>query len=138
VIRSLAVVLVVVCDLVRVLFRSRPAVMAENLLLRRQLALYVERKTRRRRPTPAIKVALFNPEPFLSLDERSGDCEAGYVHPLAPGGIPSLVALEVSARWPPTAAHEPTRAHRADGSGESELGRRKDRRRVVSQTGSAR
>src|SRR6266542_1461800 len=42
----------------RLLFRSRAAIQAENLFLRRQLALYRERKTRRSRPTPAIKFAL--------------------------------------------------------------------------------
>ena len=56
--RSLAVALSAVCDLVRVLFRSRAALIAENLFLRRQLALYLERKSRRRRPTPATKFAL--------------------------------------------------------------------------------
>jgi hypothetical protein len=58
VIRSLAVTLGTICDLIGVLFRSRVAVAAENLFLRRQLALYRERKTRRRRPTPATKLAL--------------------------------------------------------------------------------
>lgn len=57
-IRSLAVTLGTICDLIGVLFRSRVAVAAENLFLRRQLALYRERKTRRRRPTPATKLAL--------------------------------------------------------------------------------
>src|SRR5262250_3118421 len=41
-----------------VLFRPRATLIAENLFLRRQLALYLERKTRRRRPTPATKSAL--------------------------------------------------------------------------------
>jgi putative transposase len=58
VIRSLALALAIVWDLIRVLFRSRAAVVAENLFLRRQLALYLERKTRRHRPTPATKFAL--------------------------------------------------------------------------------
>ena len=40
-----------------VVFRSRAAVVAENLFLRRQRALYLERNTRRR-PTPATKFAL--------------------------------------------------------------------------------
>ena len=56
--RSLTVVLAIVCDFIAVLFRSRAAVMAENLFLRRQLALYLERKTRRRRPSPGTKFAL--------------------------------------------------------------------------------
>jgi putative transposase len=56
--RSLTVVLAIVGDLIAVLFRSLAAVIAENLFLRRQLALYLERKTRRRRPSPATKFAL--------------------------------------------------------------------------------
>ena len=56
--RSLTVVLAIVGDLIAVLFRSRAVVIAENLFLQRQLALYLERKTRRRRPTPATKLAL--------------------------------------------------------------------------------
>jgi len=54
----IAVALAMVRDLIRVLFRSRTSVIAENLFLRRQLALYQERKTRRSRPTPATKLAL--------------------------------------------------------------------------------
>lgn len=45
-------------DLIRVLFRFRTAVIAENLFLRRQLALYQERKIRRSRPNSAAKFAL--------------------------------------------------------------------------------
>jgi hypothetical protein len=51
------VALAIVRDLIGVLFRSRAAVIAENLFLR-QLALYQERKTRRSRPTSAAKFAL--------------------------------------------------------------------------------
>ena len=53
--RSLTVILAIVGDLIAVLFRSRAAVIAENLFLRRQLALYLERKTRRR-PSPATVI----------------------------------------------------------------------------------
>ena len=56
--RSLTVVLAIVGDLIAVLFRSRAAVIAENLFLWRQLALYLERKSRRRRPSPPTKFAL--------------------------------------------------------------------------------
>lgn len=45
-------------DFVQASFRARAAIVAENLFLRRQLALYQERKVRRRRPTPAVKLAL--------------------------------------------------------------------------------
>ena len=52
------VVLAVLRDLIRITFRTRAEIIAENLFLRRQLALYQERKTRRRPPTPAGKLAL--------------------------------------------------------------------------------
>ena len=45
-------------DLIRIWFRTRAEIIAENLFLRRQLALYRERKIRRHRPAPADKVAL--------------------------------------------------------------------------------
>jgi putative transposase len=45
-------------DLILVALRSRTELIAENLFLRRQLALYLERKVRRRRPQPATKLAL--------------------------------------------------------------------------------
>src|SRR5262245_46027281 len=54
----IVVVLAVLRDLIRIGFRSRTEIIAENLFLRRQLALYQERKTRRRRPTPPTKLAL--------------------------------------------------------------------------------
>jgi hypothetical protein len=50
--------LVLIRDLARILFRRRAKIIAENLFLRRQLALYQERKARRRRPMPAAKLAL--------------------------------------------------------------------------------
>ena len=56
--RSLTVILAIIGDFIAVLFRSRVVVIAENPFLRRQLALYLERKTRRRRPSPATKFAL--------------------------------------------------------------------------------
>jgi hypothetical protein len=53
-----AVVLTVIRDMVRVWFRPRAKLITENLFLRQQLALYQERKARRRRTTPAVKLAL--------------------------------------------------------------------------------
>ncbi len=74
------------------------------------------------------EIRLGGPEPILPMGERSGYCEAGYLCPLAPSGIPSLLALEVSPRWSSTPTQEPACTHRDNGTGESELGRRTDRR----------
>ena len=101
-IRSLAVGLAIVCDLIRVLFRSRAAVMAENLFLRRQLALYHERKARRRRPTPATKFALVILSRFFPWANALAIVKPDTFGPLAPSRIPSLLALEVSSCGPST------------------------------------
>jgi hypothetical protein len=42
----------------RLNLRSRPALAAENLFLRKQLALYVERKKKPRRATDAVRFTL--------------------------------------------------------------------------------
>src|SRR5215471_12299490 len=47
-----AAYLVVLRDFLRTHFRARKEIIAENLFLRRQLALYQERKACRRRSTP--------------------------------------------------------------------------------------
>lgn len=55
---AIEIVLAVFRELIRLGFRTRAEIITENLFLRRQLALYQERKARRRRPTPAAKLAL--------------------------------------------------------------------------------
>jgi hypothetical protein len=84
------------------------------------------------------EIRLGGAEPILSMGKRSGDCEARDVRPLAPSGIPSLLALEVSSRWSSSATQEPACPDRYHGSGESELGRGTNWERIVSQTGSVR
>jgi putative transposase len=56
------------------------------------------------------------------MDQRSGDCEAGYIRPLAPSRIPAFLALEVSSCWPSGASQESASTDRDDGARESELG----------------
>ena len=57
-------------DLFHVWHRSHAEIIAENLFLRRQLALYWERKTRRRRPTPATKVAMVMLSRFFRWEQE--------------------------------------------------------------------
>jgi len=44
--------------LIRLFLSSRAALVAENLFLRKQLALFLEREAKRRRTTRAIRVAM--------------------------------------------------------------------------------
>ena len=87
----IGVALAVLRDLIRIGFRTRAEIIAENLFLRRQLSLYQERKTRRRRPTPSAKLALvvlsrfFSWAPALAIvqshssggTEPASDCSGG-------------------------------------------------------------
>ena len=99
--RSPTVVLAIVGDLITVLFRSRangresipPA--ATGYLPGAQDAP-APRKSRH-------QIRVGDVKPILPPGERSRDCEAGYLGPLAPSRIPSLLALEVSSRWSSTA-----------------------------------
>ncbi len=102
-------------DLVQASFRARAAIVAENLFLRRQLALYQERKVRRRRPTPAMKLALVTLGRFFPLAGRSGHLQAGDIRPLAPSRIPAVLGMEVQVGWSSTAAQKLAGSHRDDG-----------------------
>ena len=107
--RSLTVVLAIVGDLIAVLFRSRAAVIAENLFLRRQLALYLERKTRRRRPSPATKFALvvlsrFFPWASALAIVKPDTLSAGTGRDSVSSGAGSLATLVVHP-YPRTCVH---------------------------------
>jgi hypothetical protein len=81
-------------------FRPRSQLAAENLLLRKQLALYRERRVKPRRaddgdtdhPRPA--------RPAGRLESRADDRETGDADPVASQGIPPLLAVEVECARP--------------------------------------
>jgi hypothetical protein len=52
VVRLISTCFVLVIEMIRVACRSKGALIAENLFLRRQLGLYQERKASRRGPAP--------------------------------------------------------------------------------------
>jgi len=80
-------------------FRSSQSIQAENLFLRRQLALYIERGVKPRRIDPATRIALtlqlFDQRGALTI-VRPADAD-----PLAPSGLEVVLALEIPSR--PTA-----------------------------------
>jgi hypothetical protein len=78
--------------LVRLGLTSRARLAAENLFLRKQLALYQERRKKPRRPDPATRLALVvfsrwldwrallivvQPETLIAGIVRAGDCSGG-------------------------------------------------------------
>ena len=116
----------VACDLFGLLVLlspSRRALAAENLFLRKQLAL-VPGAQGETTPGPS-----FDPTdhahsgPHVLLAWRFGDRPAGYLHPLAPQGIPSLLALEIPAFGQTANPQGSPPTYLGDGSRESDLGR---------------
>jgi len=117
-------VLAVLRDLIRVGFRTRAQIIAENLFLRRQLALYQERKARRRRPTAVTKVTLVVLSRFFSWATALAivkPCTFVRWH-----RFPTILAMEIATGRAPAATEEHTNADRHHGKRESELGRRAD------------
>src|SRR6516225_8418166 len=88
----------VACDLVRLLVlvsRSRRALAAENLFLRKQLALFQERKVKPHRAQDSTRLVMVILARMFLWRGRPGERPAGYLPPLAPQGIPSALALEI-------------------------------------------
>jgi hypothetical protein len=87
-------------DLVRLLMlgaRSRRALAAENLYLRKQLALFQERKLKAHRASDSTRLLMVILGRMFSWRDAFGECQARYVPPLAPPGIPPPLALEITA-----------------------------------------
>jgi hypothetical protein len=97
----------VLFDLGRLLalcFRSRAALAAENLFLRKQLALFEERKAK---PHPGQRldpVCDGRPGQALRLAPRAACGQARHLHPLASKRISPILAVEVQTAWPAQAA----------------------------------
>jgi hypothetical protein len=125
--------LVTICcvalDLVSLTFsamRSRARLAAENLFLRKQLALYVERQAKPRRSNNATRITLVTLSRFLEWRQLLTIVKPETLIRLAPKGIPAVLALEIA--WARSAAGSSGRsaADRDDGGGESDLGRGTD------------
>ena len=118
------------------LFRSAEALRAENLFLRRQLALYIERGVQ---PQPGRRGYPRQPGATgqaLRLARRAGGRAAGDDDSLASRRLETALANEVSAR----SASDPDRTARADpqdGPGERVVGRRAHRQRTAAQAGNS-
>ena len=126
---------VVLLDLGRLVvfaLRSRRALAAENLFLRKQLALFQERRVKPRR---AICHALDDgsSEPNVRLARRAVECKTGYSHRLAPERIPPVLALEIQADGKTAPANGPASTDPGDGSWHCHLGRGTNRQRVQTQ-----
>jgi hypothetical protein len=76
--------------------RSSAALRAENIFLRKQLALYLEREVKARRATDATRLSIFVLS-VLRLAECFGQRQARDLPQLASKGLSSTLAMEVEA-----------------------------------------
>jgi hypothetical protein len=89
-------------DLVHLLVlvsRSRRALAAENLFLRKQLALFQERKRKPHRADDSTRLLMVILGRMFSWRDALVNVKPDTFHPLAPKRIPSVVALEITACW---------------------------------------
>ena len=103
----------------RLAVTSRPQLAAENLFLRKQLAVYQERRVKPRRADSATRVILVR----LSrvLDWRSLlTVVKRHAHPVASSGLAAVLAKEVEARTTDSAGCAAPDRH--DGAGRPDLG----------------
>jgi hypothetical protein len=110
--------------LIRLFFSSRAAVIAENLFLRKQLALFQERRVKPRRSTAATRALMVLLSRFLDWREA-----LVIVKPetLASHRVPDVLEMEVSKARPTATAKEPARIDSGDGARQPDLGRGTDR-----------
>jgi hypothetical protein len=112
---ALRTVLRIVCDLLRLVAasgRSHAQLAAENLFLKKQLSLYVERQVRPHRADDATRIALVALSWLIEWRPHPRGREAGYAHPMASKRFPVVLALEVTASWATAIAGRPAAADR--------------------------
>src|SRR6516164_9361077 len=134
--QSLTTLASVARDLVHLLVlvsRSRRALAAENLFLRKQLALFQERKVKPHRADDSTRLIMVILGRMFAWRDALGERPARYLPPLAPQGIPSPLALEIPTCWQTSHPQGPAQTHSANGRRESDLGRGTHRQRVESE-----
>ena len=107
---------------IALLARSRTALAAENLFLRKQLAFYQERKVAPRRFDNVSRFVLVLLSHWFAWKDALMSVKAEDLHWLASCWIPAFLAMEVTAR-PTTDTGGTARTHPRDGARQSGLGR---------------
>ena len=110
---------IVVSDCVRfcaALFRSRIALAAENLFLRKQLALFQEREKRSQADNSCGSLRLLQARSLVRLAQRFGDRQARNFDRLASSCFPEILALEVQTGRQATSSSRSETLDPPDGS----------------------
>jgi hypothetical protein len=121
-----------VCTIVRVagdilqfalsILRPRGRLAAENLFLRKQLALYLERQVKPRRADDATRLTLVALSRLIDWRQLLTVVKPETLISMASKGIRLVLAVEIEGTWPTASASGPTATDRGDGRRESHLG----------------
>jgi hypothetical protein len=123
----------VVVDLVRLAFlaaHSRRALAAENLFLRKQLALFQERKVKPRRANDSTRWVMATLSRMFPWRGALVNVQADTLIRWHRKGFPAVLALEIEADRKTWFAKEPAAIDPADGGRECDLGRGTHRQRI--------
>ena len=80
------------------LLRPQSALAAENLFLRKQLAMFQERKTKPRRPDTPIRIALVLLSRIFNWRDALVVVQPQTLIPMAPSGLSPILAMEITTR----------------------------------------
>jgi len=108
--------------------RSGAAIKAENMFLRKQLALYLEREVKPRRATDATRLSLVLLSRLFAWRDALVNVKAGDLPRLASEGFSVALAMEIEAAWKATSARATPGTDLQDGAQESDVGRGAHRR----------
>jgi hypothetical protein len=106
--------------------RSSAALKAENIFLRKQLALYLEREAKPRRATDATRLSYGSTLAAFCLAECLDQRQARDTPRLASEGFSVALAIEIEASRQATIARRASETDPENGSRESDLGRGAD------------
>jgi len=90
-----------VLDFFRLNLRSGSGLSAENLFLRKQLALYVERNKKPRRATDSVRFTLAQLSRFFEWRDALTIVKPD-TDPVASKRFPIVLEMEISMQWPST------------------------------------
>ena len=102
--------------------RSSAALKAENIFLRKQLALYLEREAKPRRATGATRLSIGSTLAAFCMAECLDHRQARDIPRLASEGFSVALAMEIEASRQATIARRGSETDQENGSGESDVG----------------
>ena len=120
--RTASRVLVDVLKFLSLGFRSRAQLAAENLFLRKQLALYAERRIRACRADDATRITLVLLARLIDLASRADHRETGHPDQVASQRISPILAVEVEGARPAAAPSRRSTPDCRNGSRERHMG----------------